>query len=674
MYGKSLLKEMGEIVYDSSFTEDLTTTPFCSSPANLVTHTFEYYEKSDIGDMFGPPITIPTSNDRDASRRVIPMKITASSLGGVFSDGWNVGGAFTVGFGANFANKGMTAGGDYMHGRSEAEGVLALIDLNGDGLPDYVTSEDVGHLIVRFNQAGKANLLKRVTNLAGGEMTLNYELSNYMCYDSPNRSQVLSSLTLYDGSPGDGADTMRTAFEYDSAYYDRFERTFYGFGIVNTHTLDQQGAVYRTLTEKYSNRYYKFRNLKTYELLSDGAQNRYVEKFFTYLPKEIATGNVINEQTAFCYGGSYAALHMEEVRYYEGDSTARIVTRKHYEHGPYGNLTQYIDAGQAGVPQDSIILTMSYHVDSAAKNLTGMVKRMEARDYQNNLLRSKSCNVNYQTGQILTLRLLNSSDTAVTDFQYDHFGNPVQMVGPANSQNERITYRYSYDENLHSYPVRVENSTFGYASSAVYDLKISRATSTTDLNGRVMQYVYDPGGRYESILAPSDTGYTLRFEYWITYGDTLHKDDHPWARTAHFDLQHPDNPFHTTLICDGLGRMVQTRKDAEIDGREISLLSGVALYDCFGRMVIQFHPFTDNALMETHFLADTSSQRSASTTYDILDRETLIIQPHGMRTDITYGFAQKEGNWYFLSLVTDAKQNTRFTLTNSRGWQWLANL
>ncbi len=544
-----------------------------------------------------------------------------------------------------------------------------FMDMNGDGLPDYVTSGDVGHLTVRYNQSGKANLLKAVTNLAGGGMNMDYELSDYMGYDSPNRSQVLSSLIVYDGHAGDGADSMRYAFEYDSAYYDRFERASYGFGIVRTRSLNEDGSVYRTVTEKYSNRFYKFRNLKIYELLTDGEGNRYVEKFFTYVPKEIATGTVVNDETAFCYGENYPAINTEEVRYYEGGGTAKIVTRKHYEHGPFGNLTKYTDAGQVGVAQDSIIVTMTYFADSAGKNLTGMVDMMEARDYQNNLLRRKDCDVDYQTGQIVRLRLYNGQDTVVTDLQYDHFGHLVQAVGPANSQNERVSYRYAYDNEMHLYPVSVRNEAFGYVSTSVYDLRIGKPLSTTDINGNVMRYAYDRGGRLESILAPADTNYTLRFEYWITYGDTVHADDSPWARTSHYDIQHPDNPIQTTLICDGLGRVVQTRKDAEIDGEEMSLVSGVALYDCFGRAVREFHPFTNNVLTETHFMPDTSSGMASAMTYDILDRQTLITQPHGVRTAMTYDFGQKDGKWYFLTSATDAKQNTLTTLTDSRGLQ-----
>lgn len=116
-------------------------------------------------------MTITTGNDQDAAKRIISMKIAASSLGGVFSDGWNVGGALTVGFGFNSAIKSLTAGGDYMHSRSESEGILALIDIDGDGLPDKVfRSKDNDCLYYRsqyIGQDGYPNFSGERTPIAG---------------------------------------------------------------------------------------------------------------------------------------------------------------------------------------------------------------------------------------------------------------------------------------------------------------------------------------------------------------------------------------------------------------------------------------------------------------------------------------------------------------------------
>ena len=544
-------------------------------------------------------------------------------------------------------------------------------DMNGDGLPDYVVEKDTKTIIVHYNQSGKANLLKTVTNLAGGSMTMDYELSDYMGYDSPNRQLTLSLLTVCDGHPGDGVDTQKFSFEYDSAYYDRFERTSYGFSVVKTHSLDSDNSVYRTVTEKYINRFYKFRNLKTYELLADGAGNKYVEKFFTYVPKEIETGDTINRETEFCYGESYPAINQEEVRYYEGGNTAMVITRKHYEHGPYGNLIRYTDAGQVGVANDSIIVTMTYHPDSADKNLTGMVKTMEARNCQDSLLRKKDCDVHYATGRIVKLSVYNDHDTAVSVFQYDTFGNMVQATGPMNSNGQRVKHRYTYDGTLHTYLVAVRNVPYGYVSTAIYDPRLGRLQSSTDINGNKINYVYDWSGRLMTVRLSDDTSRLIRHEYWINYcragdSDFVTVDSFPWARTRHFDIQYENNTLNTTIIVDGLGRVVQTKKDAEIYGVEMSLISGVVQYDAFGRPAVQHYPFTDSSL-DSLFKTDPHPTLASRTSYDILDRPVQVTQPYGIVTSMGYGFGSQGSYNRFRTTTTDPMGNVTHTLADARG-------
>lgn len=544
-------------------------------------------------------------------------------------------------------------------------------DMNGDGLPDYVVEKDTKTIIVHYNQSGKANLLKSVTNLAGGSMTMDYELSNYMGYDCPSRHLVLSSLTVHDGHPGDGVDTQKFSFEYDSAYYDRFEKMSYGFGVVKTHSLNENESVYRTVTERYSNRYYKFRNLKTYELLTDNSGNKYVEKILTYVPKTIDSGIVVNEDFEFCYGESYPAINQEEVRFYEGENTAMVITRKHYEHGSYGNLTRYTDAGQAGVAEDSIIVTMTYHPDSADKNLTGMVRTMEARNWQDSILRKKDCDVHYATGKIVKLRLYNDHDTAETDLQYDGFGNLIQATGPANGDGQRIMHRYTYDGTLHTYPVAVRNVPFGYVSTATYDFRTGKQSSTTDINGNTIYYAYDWSGRLESLTAPGEQHWTIAHEYWINYGylnetEYVTKDSFPWARTRHYDIQHENNTLNTTVIVDGLGRAVQTKKDAEIQGHEQSLVSGKVNYDAFGRPTVQYHPFTDSSL-DTLFKTDLQPTVASRTGYDILDRPVRVSLPYGIVTSNAYDFAMYDGHHCFKTETTDPLGNVVTALTDARG-------
>ncbi|MEG2070500.1 MAG: hypothetical protein RR034_03910, partial [Bacteroidales bacterium] len=142
-FGKTLLKELGEFtkftgLLQSNGTGFVYPEDFCAwnRSENTTTHQFEYYRHNVTDMVFGSEQLLLTGHDPSAALNIIPFNVRASSLGGTSSVNWNLGGALTVGFGYNGFQKSITVGGDYMHNKSTSEGVLTLIDLNGDGLPD----------------------------------------------------------------------------------------------------------------------------------------------------------------------------------------------------------------------------------------------------------------------------------------------------------------------------------------------------------------------------------------------------------------------------------------------------------------------------------------------------------------------------------------------------------
>src|SRR5690606_30877605 len=63
---------------------------------------------------------------------------STSLLGGSGSSSINGGSAATVGPLGSLASKDYTVGGNFSIGKSDATGMIALVDINGDGLPDKV--------------------------------------------------------------------------------------------------------------------------------------------------------------------------------------------------------------------------------------------------------------------------------------------------------------------------------------------------------------------------------------------------------------------------------------------------------------------------------------------------------------------------------------------------------
>jgi hypothetical protein len=116
-------------------------------------------------------------------------------------------------------------------GRSFEES--AFLDFDGDGIPDCVYSDSETEIKVKHSTIGKTNLLKSVKRPFGATFTLNYDRKGNT-YDQPHSQWVLAEVKLFDGFVGDGVDSTFTTFEYEGGYYDRHERSFYGYGKVTT--------------------------------------------------------------------------------------------------------------------------------------------------------------------------------------------------------------------------------------------------------------------------------------------------------------------------------------------------------------------------------------------------------------------------------------------------------
>ncbi|MBQ8045634.1 MAG: hypothetical protein IJ269_04710, partial [Bacteroidales bacterium] len=68
---------------------------------------------------------------------------------------------------------------------------VQIADFNNDGLPDFVTSDGIGTIKVRYNQLGGVNLLKKVTNPMGGTIEIDYSLTE-SSIKNPNRIWVMN--------------------------------------------------------------------------------------------------------------------------------------------------------------------------------------------------------------------------------------------------------------------------------------------------------------------------------------------------------------------------------------------------------------------------------------------------------------------------------------------------
>lgn len=540
-----------------------------------------------------------------------------------------------------------------------------MVDMDGDGLLDLVCQgKKTDRIKVFYNQTGKCNQLKSISSKMNGTTTINYNLSE-PSEAHPQRIWTMSDLQIDDGHHHDGVDVRHFTFEYDSAYYDRVERESYGFAIVKTHTMDNNGDIYRTQIDRYHTEDYLRKGLKYNEILTDYKGNILLERSMDYAPLVIHTGVQVSD---FSQNNVYPALINEMTRY----QSSQLIEKKTFQYiGEYGNVTHYEHFAQGN--NDRLVADIHYYRDES-RYIVGTPDSIAVKDIQGHLLQARACDIDVPTGHVSTIRNHNSStgqsdNAAQYDYLYDNYGNIVTCVGPSDANGQRMTLEYVYDDIFHCLPTSIANS-LGDRSYASYHSLWGTPTSMTDINGNVMAYEYDEMGRVSKIRGPLDPQYSIWHHYWFTDGNFATLDC--VAKTEHYDCQHPDNPMVVSTRCDALGRVVQTKKEIEINGVEMLQVSGHVVYDAMGRPDSVFYPVAQP--METGgadpwyaYNSDIDDQPPTVYTYDVLDRKQSVTLPDGAITSMDYAIANLDGKYVFFTRTIDANGVSNETYADYRG-------
>ncbi len=569
------------------------------------------------------------------------------------------------------------------YNRSLSTDVAQLTDINGDGYPDYITSTDETSVTIRYNRAGKTNLLRKVTNFTGSTIELDYELSE-PCYEKPQRSWNLSRVETNNNVPNCpvGGNRTLTTFSYGNPHYDRYERMEFGYDTVRTiaHNTDSLDAPYRQNVTVYNNVNLAKRGRKVMEAVLDGNGTKYVVKNYRAVLYDFL-GNVVDDSTC-SVEGTYAGHEAETTIYYEGLNNDSIVVAVSKDYDRYRNITRYAYEGIVGNGNVQKFTARIAYKQNAGYNMVSLPETVVVFNHDSSeIFQSRTAEYDSK-GHLTRLTKHNGAQDAVWEFSYDNYGSMVWAKLPANANSQRLEFTYGYDPVVHTYPVTVSNTSLGFSSSAEYEYLYGKPTKTTDINGNEMWYEYDALGRTVKITAPYEQGnqhpYTIKMEYHPhNYSDfeisQNWQNPYSYAITSHYDPDHPGNDILTTVISDGWGRMLQTKKDAEIGGQEKSIVTGKILYDCFGRTVAQYHPFTEAATVTARpqYNPNTVAGTATVTRYDIMDRPIRVQDPMNHVTRMAYGFADNSGQRLFSNTTIDAKNNAVTVLKDGLGLQVL---
>jgi YD repeat-containing protein len=551
---------------------------------------------------------------------------------------------------------------------SVSNSCMQITDFNGDGLPDLLATGSTNTLQVFYAHLGRTGLLKRVTNPLGGSITMDYGMTAANVYHS--RRWVMTKVVVHDSLPGDGCDSLRTSIRYDHGYYDRTEREFLGFAVVVEEPLDGNGNAMRSVIRYYDNGSVHTKGGLRCEAVVRIREVNGLPDTLKYL---LTTCSYDTVHIVVPVAGSpdplfsvFPKLTRRQTCFFEGLQQARITAWEEFDYeNAHGNVVRQ---RQGSTDQTTVEANISYHAQYNGNHCVNRVSSVEIPGF-----RKRTTEVDNKGHYTVFRDWYSSTQNLATRLQYDDFGNITTMRGP------NTTVHYTYDDYVHGYPTAITD-TFGVSSYLQnYDFRFGIPRTVVDQAGNRMYYTLDDRGRTLTIQGPKE--YVAQVPYTIRYiysgrepapSGSTHQRAVSMAMTEHYDPQHPNNSIKTYTYCDGLGRIVQTRKEAAVNGVEKLVISGHTVVDALGRTVETYYP-TEIHKDSTRFRFITDQSAPASTvTYDILDRPLVQTAPDASTTTFQYGFDNSHQNkMLFSTTTTDANSHPSIELKDVSGKPWV---
>ena len=598
---------------------------------------------------------------------------------------------------------------------------VSFRDFDGDGYVDMVESVSETQVKVRYSNIGRTNMLKKVHNPTGSVIELDYATHNKQSgtgfgstYKMPFKKWVLSKVEVNDGFQGDGEDIQQYSFEYQNGLKDRRERKFLGFGEVKTHQLKSNGSVYRTNVQEYvlndmtqqeiylkgtssdSRKYQYIGSMLKRQSTFDGMQRLLSTTEYDHAIYSLGATNPTSEYqteypiSPFTYTDTSRILPLvkstvDSVFHYNGTAASPfkvdVVKSLIKEYDKYGNVTRYYDN------LDATNVQISYHELNSA---TQYVVNVPATHSVNNLERYSSTGIDAK-GNITSINrhkdgVPTGGDIATTNLEYDNLGNLTKVIQPkpqmSSNNSERMFYEYVYDDAFKTF-VKSVTDAYGHTSSTTYD-HFGMPLIQRDINGIQFAYVYDPMRRIIQFKGPYSNEWTIRNEY-----KKVPNSDLRYAVTKHNIMDEIVTPgeqiLHTSSFADGLGRIIQTKKQLAIEddpncttpgnGYRFST-SGMQVYDEFGRVKESYlgqeelncaGVFVD--ALESYTALTHVVQEKTSISYDMRDR-VLQNHVHGLNATTTYEYGFENDGWSGIRAfekIVLPEGNTSITYKDEKG-------
>ncbi len=528
----------------------------------------------------------------------------------------------------------------YDNAHSGLEAAIRIADVNGDGLPDLLRSN--GWVIdgqifhdsqVYLNNGPKSDLLTRITYPTGGKTDITYKATPlYLTGSSlsnPNLPFIIDTVQTLTTNDGFG-NTSTTTYSYEGGKYyynNAFDRKLSGFAKITktdsvgnvTKDYYHQGDATNSSQGEYLDHISK--SGKPYRTeIYDNSGNLY--------------SKTINQWENYDLGNNrnFVKLSQKIDFTYDGNATHKDKAEFYYYSNTNGNLTQKIQWGGVNGSDDGTFTdtgsdkfsTLYSYASNPTLNVIGLPSQVTTVDQVGNTVKeSKQYYDGLALGSAgkgnLTKEENWKSGTDYTNTQksYNAYGLVTQETDPRG----KIT-TYAYD-SYNLYPATVTNP-LNQATQYTYDYSSGKVKQTTDPNGFIFQTVYDGLDRVTGEKQPDlTTPTTLVTKSAYTYTDTANA-----VSVKKTDYLDGTISVDSYSYFDGLGRLIQTRKEAEA-ANNFSVKDFV--YNNRGLLSKESLPYFSTGTVRTIATADNTLYSTYS--YDPLARITSTVNSVGTITN-----------------------------------------
>lgn len=584
---------------------------------------------------------------------------------------------------------------------TDSDTVVDLVDINGDGLADRVMrryDSPYDRFVVQLNKGPFPDLLGSIENNLGGKVQVSYVPSTTW----NNRNADWTSDPLKEGTRGllpfpvytvsqvslcDGmGQTNQTTYSYKGGFYEPLRREFRGFSQVEV--TDPAGTKTRTYFHQSGGR--DDTALGEYQ-----DQNSVAKKGIPYRIDLIGSDGSIYkitlnkaEETQLNANGWYFPYLSQTISMsYEGLSSYRAVAKQLQYDTSTGNLLKDINLGEVtsvsfanhtftDIGTDSVYTHTAYANLGEIKNKPSSIK-ITSDSAGNNRLREALFFYDSRGNLITNQVWLGTVGAFITtgSIKYDQYGNPTNSIDAAG-----ITTASSYDSTYRQFPTIQVTATF--TNQFWYDARSGGVVQSLNTRGIVSSNYYDVFYRpRESFISTNVNGaptlWRSRIDYQlggIQNGISLNQ-----VRTRRFDAVDTANGLESYTYSDGLGRVCQTRAEAE-NGQYRVVDS---LYDERGQPQFQTLPYFSSS---AGFTILTGTNLGGLTEYDAVGRPyrmtpavQVVFDSYGQVVSITATGGDtgspvaaattsfKDGSNPWASVVTDPENKTKKSFHDAYG-------